>query len=279
MAVFDIRINKEDVKDPLFTLVQHDAYTQIVRVHVLRWFGGVDLAGLAWTVKFIDSWGTTGVSVLKNIQVSDKEIIADWELDHLPTIVAGKVEFAVRGLLNVDDEHTMVWQSGRRNFNVSKEIEGEPMYDDQHVNELDEFFASVIAELPSVLEARDAAAEATEAAIQAVDELLKALESTSHATDRLNVGIGQLELMTEATRKFVDGYSEFIANISRKVNLLEEKLNDIADGYVSSVNGKNGAVRLTSDDVGSLPVSFRDEAKKMIDDAINSIVNGNEVAY
>lgn len=218
MATRDVQVSKKGSVRPLLTLVRGDSRTQIIRLIVDRYSGGVDLSGLAWDVVATNAAGESDIYYIVNAQVEDTVIVCDWVVRGIATSVEGETRFELEGFdRDAEGETVYTWQSGIYSINVTADLNYTPSEDEEaELSGVQELILTVTKELPTVYEARDAANQAAQ-------------DASDSATAANNAAKAALKAAEEAKDAASSG------------------------GAVKSVNGKTGAVVLDAEDVGALP--------------------------
>lgn len=223
--------------------------------------------------------GVTDVIPILDAEITDKEIILPWVLGHLVTDDVGTTVFVVQGYAQEDESKTLIWQSGRRYISITQNMEAEPTYESQFITQLEEFFATVLVELPTVLEARDNANEAAETASEAAEEARELTEAMRVLKTEVEEVRDEGISVIEAARELINSNEQVIQQLSVGIGANRYLIDEILRSYVSSVNNETGDVKITYSSIGALPEDFRIEVARMIKDAVDAIVDGNEVEF
>lgn len=174
MAV-EIKVSKKGSARPVLTLVRGDARTQIVRMIVERYYGGVDLANLVWSVIVKNADGATDTVYIPSAEVEDAAIVAAWNVAGIATAAVGETEFELEGI-GSDGEY--IWQSGKYIINVTDDINHTPGEEEQRqLTAVQELILYVNNELSTVEQTMADVAAATKNANDTAAELRAAREN------------------------------------------------------------------------------------------------------
>lgn len=174
MAV-EIKVSKKGSARPVLTLVRGDARTQIVRMIVERYYGGVDLANLVWSVIVKNADGATDTVYIPSAEVEDAAIVAEWNVAGIATAAVGETEFELEGI-GADGEY--IWQSGKYIINVTDDINHTPGEEEQQqLTAVQELILYVNNELSTVKQTMADVAAATKNANDTAAELRAAREN------------------------------------------------------------------------------------------------------
>lgn len=221
--------NKKQSNSPLLTLVRHDARSQIIEFEVDKTFGGVNLENLTWCVNFLNAKQEFDTSICgKAKMVTDTTVIVEWLVPALACAEEGYTVFELEGLAEDDEGQHVVWQSASRTIKVLPDVDGEPVYEEQTLSEIQRFIIQVGEELPTVYAARDAALAAAQDATKTVEKVEEALSSVTTAYDRLKEFSDALD--TTVGQK--------LADIGQAANL---HMNSIISAGAQQVEAINGA--------------------------------------
>lgn len=149
----------------IIRIMQGDAQTHVVRFVVPRHESGVDLAPLAWYIRFIDANGKPDIALPDELhEVTEDEIRVRWTIDGRYTAEAGSAQFELRGVAKGADGDAL-WRSGIGELEITEGLDYELPKDMQNrVSALDELIIHVQGNLEGVYAARDAANEAAQLA-------------------------------------------------------------------------------------------------------------------
>ena len=148
-------------------LIKGDNYTQKIMMRVPRYFGGVDLAPLAWSVTVENTAGATDEHALLAIRGEDA-IEMEWIPGGTATAVPGIVKFKLSGF--GEDDKTLVWQSGTYHIRVKDTFSHTPGSEvAAELTGVQKLIIYVDGELNKVIKAGNDAAEAARAANAAAD--------------------------------------------------------------------------------------------------------------
>ena len=148
-------------------LIKGDNYTQKIMMRVPRYFGGVDLAPLAWSVTVENAAGATDEYALSAIRGEDA-IEMEWIPGGTATAVPGIVKFKLSGF--GEDKNILVWQSGTYHIRVKDTFAHVPGSETEaELTGVQKLIIYVDGELNKVIKAGTDAAEAAKAANKAAD--------------------------------------------------------------------------------------------------------------
>lgn len=174
MAV-GIKASKKGNNRPVLTLVRGDTRTQIVRMIVERYYGGVDLANLVWSVVIENADGATDTVYIPGAEVEDAAITIEWNVAGIATAAVGKTEFELEG---IGDDGEYIWQSGKYIINVTEDINHTPGDAEQaQLTAVQKLILYVNNELANVQEVMADVAAATKNANDTAAELRTAREN------------------------------------------------------------------------------------------------------
>ena len=164
MAMTEINVTKKGSTRPVLTLVRGDERTHIVRMIVQRFYGGVDLSHLVWSVVTRNPNGVTDTYYISDTTVNDATITVDWLVRGTSTLADGETEFELEGIA-YGGENTSIWQSGKYILNVTEDVNHTPNDDEAaQLTAVQELILYVNGELNNVIQAgKDANAAAEEA--------------------------------------------------------------------------------------------------------------------
>lgn len=149
-------------------LIKGDNYTQKIMMRVPRYFGGVDLAPLAWSVTAENAAGATDEYALSAIRGEDA-IEMEWIPGGTATAVPGIVKFKLSGYAQ-DGSDVLIWQSGTYHIRVKDTFSHVPGSETAaELTEVQKLIIYVDGELNKVIKAGNDAAEAAKAANAAAD--------------------------------------------------------------------------------------------------------------
>lgn len=170
-----ISADKSVPMSPMIRLMCGDTRTQIIRFVIPRLFGNVDLCDLEWSIKVVNSKGTSDVhSPYNEVQCSEDEIKIDWLVHGVATAAPGVTDFEVIGVNKDVEGQPIVWQSGIGKILVTECLNAEPSGGREQLTEIDEMILFVRGELTNVIEAGEAATDAARLANEAADRANKA---------------------------------------------------------------------------------------------------------
>lgn len=198
MATRDVQVSKKGSARPLLTLVRGDSRTQIIRLIVDRYSGGVDLAGLAWDVVATNAAGESDIYYIAKAQVEDTVVVCDWLVRGIATSVEGETRFELEGFdRDADGETVYTWQSGIYSINVTADLNYTPSEDEEaELSGVQELILNVTKELPTVYEARDAANQAARDASDsatAADNAANAANNAAAQYEDLDARVKKIE--------------------------------------------------------------------------------------
>lgn len=169
MALTEVNVSKRGSTRPILTLVRGDNRTHAICMMVDRYYGGVDLSGLAWSVVARRADGNTDVFYPGKARISDDTVTVDWIVHGTSTMVAGITEFELEGIAKEGDS-TYIWQSGTYKINITEDIDHTPGEEEKdQLTEVQTLIAYADKELPGVIQAgkdAKAAAESVPAAVE-----------------------------------------------------------------------------------------------------------------
>ena len=178
MALTEISVTKKGSVRPVLTLVRGDTRTHIIRMIVQRFFGGVDLAQLVWSVVTRNASGTTDTYYIPDASINDATITVDWLVRGTATLEDGETEFELEGIAS-DDQNAYIWQSGSYIINVTEDINHTPGEDEQaQLTSVQQLIMYVDGELGNVIQAGDGAATAAQEARNATRAIPEAVEKS-----------------------------------------------------------------------------------------------------
>lgn len=158
MARKEITLTKIPLAAPVARLVRGDNDSTILRMSVDRYDGGVDLAELTWMVNVLNADGEFDACSLQDVIVSENSVSVEWFIGRTATRVEGETRFELEGVCG---DGAVVWQSGYRVLMIYPDVSGFPQdAGEAELTEVAQLIEYVSNELPTVLEARDAAAAA-----------------------------------------------------------------------------------------------------------------------
>lgn len=169
MAVKQILVGKAGSSATPLTLIKGDSNTQIIEMIVERYYGGVDLAGLAWSVTAENANGASdeyrGIEAIAN----GTNIAVRWKVTGTATAAVGLVKFKLSGYAQ-DGSDVLIWQSGDYFIRVNDTFEYVPGAETQaSLTEVQKLIIYVDGELNKVIKAGTDAVEAARAANKAAD--------------------------------------------------------------------------------------------------------------
>lgn len=187
MATRDVQVSKKGSVRPLLTLVRGDSRTQIIRLIVDRYSGGVDLSGLAWDVVATNAAGESDIYYIAEAQVEDTVVVCDWLVRGIATSVEGETRFELEGFdRDADGETVYTWQSGIYSINVTADLNYTPSEDEEaELSGVQELILTVTKELPTVYEARDAANQAAQDASASATAANNAANAANNAAQNV----------------------------------------------------------------------------------------------
>lgn len=169
MAVKQILVGKAGSSATPLTLIKGDSNTQIIEMIVERYYGGVDLAGLAWSVTVENANGASdeyrGIEAIAN----GTNIAVRWKTTGTATAAVGLTKFKLSGYAQ-DGSDVLIWQSGDYFIRVNDTFEYVPGAETQaELTGVQKLIIYVDGELNKVIKAGTDAAEAAKAANAAAD--------------------------------------------------------------------------------------------------------------
>lgn len=149
-------------------LIKGDNYTQKIMTRVPRYFGGVDLSPLAWSVTVENAAGATDEYALSAIRGEDA-IEMEWIPGGTATAIPGITKFKLSGYAQ-DGSDVLIWQSGTYHIRVKDTFSHTPGSETAaELTEVQKLIIYVDGELNKVIKAGTDAAEAAKAANAAAD--------------------------------------------------------------------------------------------------------------
>lgn len=223
MALANLNLNKRPSSSPVARLVRGDARTQIIRMNVPRYDGGIDLADFIWSVNFANADGK-GDTIYIGVGVANEEFVTiDWVVSPLATAVEGDTIFELEGLYETDGE-SQVWQSGSRKIKVYADVDSNPEYDPQSLSAVQELIISVgikvggmTAQLEELIEQVDDAqklVEDTKTEVENLDTTIKSAEIARNAAETARQTAEQNRTTAE-TERVVNEYARYDAETER----------------------------------------------------------------
>ena len=185
MAGAVLHVGKKGSTSTPVVLIKGDSNTHIVHLCVNRFYGGVDLAPLAWSVVVENSDSESDRYNAENMLIGENIISMDWRIKGTATAKVGKTKFKVEGLAN--DNGPTVWQSGEYYILIDDTFDYVPGSETEAaLTAVQELIIYVDGELKNVLQAGSDAAEAATAANMAADMAGKAANAATAAADAAN---------------------------------------------------------------------------------------------
>lgn len=219
-------------------LIKGDNYTQKIMMRVPRYFGGVDLAPLAWSVTVENAAGATDEYALSAIRGEDA-IEMEWIPGGTATAVPGITKFKLSGF--GEDRNILVWQSGTYHIRVKDTFSHTPGSETAaKLTEVQKLIIYVDGELNRVIKAADAAEAAAEAANRAADRA----EGTANGTR-----IAALEKFTTEPENYsvtgnmvqLDNYSGMPMHCVTHIEPVQAGSGDPSPSNVRPISGFTGA--------------------------------------
>lgn len=248
MAIKEIAMSKAPDASPVLRLVRGDNGAAILRMKVDRFDGGVDLAGLMWMVNVENAAGGGDVIPLADVQASDAAVCAEWLIGGVATAVEGDTTFALEGVRNGDS--AVIWQSGARVLRIYADVDATPGdVEEAQLSEVAQMVSFVSAELPAVLDARDAANAAAERADRALQEMNGAVSVDVAFADSAEIVTGALlqagtdyaiayALNTSAVNLFIKGDTAYLVQLkSADAQAGTVTFSPQTTGYLAVYNG------------------------------------------
>ena len=191
MAIRKVTIDKA-LNGVIAHLVRGDSRTQIIRLEIDRYDGGVDLAGLAWCIKVVNAAGASDVFPVDPVATDDQMLAIDWLVSGVATSVAGHTKVALEGASDADGE-AVVWRSGVGLIHVREDLDAIPSEDDEQLTALQTLILHVRNELEGVVAAGQAAekAAADADAVRVDVETAEAARATAEA-ERADAEAGRM---------------------------------------------------------------------------------------
>lgn len=211
-------------------LIKGDNYTQKIMMRVPRYFGGVDLAPLAWSVTVENAAGATDEYALSAIRGEDA-IEMEWIPGGTATAVPGIVKFKLSGYAQ-DGSDVLIWQSGTYHIRVKDTFSHTPGSETETaLSEVQELILYVNTQLPGVLQAgTDAAAAAASANTAAADanaataQAVPAAEAANTAATSATNAAGSANTAATRANTVADEISAMFCEVGEyfKVDLLSK---------------------------------------------------------
>lgn len=169
MAVKQILVGKAGSSATPLTLIKGDSNTQIIEMIVERYYGGVDLTPLAWSVTVENANGASdeyrGIEAIAN----GTNIAVRWKTTGTATAAVGLTKFKLSGYTQ-DEGNVLIWQSGDYFIRINDTFEHVPGAETQaELTGVQKLIIYVDGELNKVIKAGNDAAEAARAANAAAD--------------------------------------------------------------------------------------------------------------
>ena len=219
-------------------LIKGDNCTQKIMMRVPRYFGGVDLAPLAWSVTVENAAGATDEYALSAIRGEDA-IEMEWIPGGTATAVPGITKFKLSGF--GEDRNILVWQSGTYHLRVKDTFSHTPGSETAAaLTDVQKLIIYVDGELNRVIRAADAAEAAAEAANRAADRA----EGTANGTR-----IAALEKFTTEPENYsvtgnmvqLDNYSGMPMHCVTHIEPVQAGSGDPSPSNVRPISGFTGA--------------------------------------
>lgn len=248
MAIKEIAMSKAPDASPVMRLVRGDSGAAILRMRVDRFDGGVDLAGLTWMVNVENAAGGGDVILLADVQASDAALCAEWLIGGVATAAAGDTTFSLMGVC--DGDSAVIWQSGARVLRIYADVDASPGdVEEAQLSEVAQMVSFVSAELPAVLQARDAANTAADRAGKALQEMNGSASVDVAFADAAEIVTGALmqagvdyaiayELNTSAVNLFIKGDTAYLVQVkSADAQVGTVTFSPQTTGYLAVYNG------------------------------------------
>lgn len=119
MGIKELNMGKMPVPAPVVRLVSGDENTQVVRMHVNKMDGGVDLTDLIWSVHFVTAGRREDVTIIGSPTESDDTTLTiDWIVPENACADPGNTHFELIGAIEDETGHQKCWTSGARIIQV-----------------------------------------------------------------------------------------------------------------------------------------------------------------
>ena len=144
-------------------LVQGDTRSHVLRIHVPRMEGGVDLKDLGWIIKITNEAGVgdVDVPVTGSVVIDERTIAFDWLIHGVATAVPGKTIFSVEGVDETSDGKPIIWRSDSAMMYIRENHEATPSEEaETELGELQKMIVYVNGELENVIAAGEMARSA-----------------------------------------------------------------------------------------------------------------------
>lgn len=169
MAVKQILVGKAGSSATPLTLIKGDSNTQIIEMIVDRYYGGVDLEGLAWSVTAENAEGASDEYKAIKASISDAGVIIQWKVTGTATAAVGITKFKLSGYTQ-DGDNVLIWQSGDYFIRINDTFEHIPGAETQAaLTEVHKLIVYVDGALNGVINAGKDAEAAAIAANKAAD--------------------------------------------------------------------------------------------------------------
>ena len=169
MAVKQILVGKAGSSATPLTLIKGDSNTQIIEMIVDRYYGGVDLEGLAWSVTAENAEGASDEYKAIKASVSDAGVAIQWKVTGTATAAVGITKFKLSGYTQ-DEGNVLIWQSGDYFIRINDTFEHVPGAETQAaLTEVQKLIVYVEGALNDVIKAGKDAEAAAIAANKAAD--------------------------------------------------------------------------------------------------------------
>ena len=221
MAVIKIEAKKDTRCTQTICLIQGDRRTQILRFHVNRFDGGVDLSDLRWAIKTVNAAGVEDVFDPAAVEIGDARIIVDWMVDGSVTDADGMAKYELNGLDTVDaDASPVIWRGGTGTISMRANI-GPKFGESDGMTNIEKLILYVEGELQNIIDAGSAAQAAADRANHAADNI----EGYTAAVDRANAAaeaaegaaaaVGDLENAVKRANSAADRAAESVLELGK----------------------------------------------------------------
>jgi len=185
MAVYNIKAEKDTRCTQSVLQIKGDRHTQILRFHVDRYDGGVDLSEYTWAIQTRNAAGVEDAFSPEAVEIFENVILVDWMLKGSVTAKDGLTEYELSALEYMDDETTPVWRGGIGTISVRNNLS--PSFGNvEGLTEVEQLILYVDGKLHEVISAGEEASSAAVRANAAADRAEPAADSAETAANMAN---------------------------------------------------------------------------------------------
>ena len=238
MALNALQAGKTGSKCTPVTLIKGDGGTYAVCMSVDRYYGGVDLSPLSWSVTVENAAGATDEYKL-TAKINEKTIETEWIPEGTATAAVGITKFKLSGF--GEDGKTLVWQSGTYHIRIDDTINYVPGSETETaLTEVQKLIIYVDGELNRVIKAADAAEAAAEAANRAADRAEGIADGTRIAAlEKFTIDPETYSLAGDLVQ--LDNYSGMPMNCVTHIEPVQAGSGDPSPDNVRPITGFSGA--------------------------------------